>query len=233
MHQSLASSQGLAWDRSTRSEMNAMPQDCSGEGGADQTMRHRVLLVGGVVVMGAYVLLMSVLVQRSPKAPDLLQAIVSPAVVEAPGPLAAAEQGRLYVPVYSSIAAGGGATRLDLTATLSVRNLAPSASLVIERVDYHDTDGVLVPSYLAAPQTLAPLGTLEVVIADKDARGGTGAKFLVDWAAPSGAPAPLAEAVMIGIYGTHTSALLRLCASVEPRARAPGIRLRVVPDARL
>src|SRR5687767_3974946 len=134
---------------------------------------------------------MSVLVQRAPKAPDLLQAIVSPAGSDAPGPLAATEQGRLYVPVYSSIAAGGGATRVDLTATLSVRNLAPSASLVIERVDYRDTNGVLVRSYLVSPQTLPPLGTLEVVIADSDVQGGTGAKFLVDWAAPPAAPAPL------------------------------------------
>jgi hypothetical protein len=89
---------------------------------------------------------------------------------------------------------------------------------VIERVDYHDTDGVFVRSYLSAPQTLAPLGTLEVVIADKDARGGTGAKFLVDWAAPPGAPAPLAEAVMIGIYGTQGFSFV---SPGRPAPRAP------------
>lgn len=180
-----------------------MPQDRSGEGGADQAVRLRVLLIGGVVVIAGYVLLMSVLVQSAPKAPDFLQAIVSPAGADASGQLGATAQGRLYVPVYSSIAAGGGATRIDLTATLSVRNLAPSESLMIERVDYHDTNGVLIRSYLVVPQTLPPLGTLEVVIADKDVRGGTGAKFLIDWSAPPGVPPPATEAVMIGLYGTH------------------------------
>lgn len=180
-----------------------MPQDNPVEGGSDQTVRLRVLLLGGFVMIAAYVLLMGVLVRRAPKAPDLLQALVSPAGAEAPGALPASERGRHYVPVYSSIAAGGGTTRIDLTATLSVRNLTPSTLLVVERVDYHDTKGALVRSYLSAPQTLAPLGTLEVIIADKDVQGGTGAKFLVDWAAPPGTPAPLTEAVMIGIHGTQ------------------------------
>jgi len=163
----------------------------------------RALLVGGAAVIAAYVGLMSVLILRAPKAPDLSQAIVSPAEAEAPGPLIAAERGRLYVPVYSNIAAGGGATKVDLTATLSVRNLSPSGILMIERVDYYDTSGALLRAYLEAPRPLAPLGTLEVVIADADVRGGTGAKFLIDWTAGSGVPAPVAEAVMIGLYGAH------------------------------
>ena len=62
---------------------------------------------------------------------------------------------------------------------------------------------MLVRAYLDTPRTLGPLGTFEAVIADKDVQGGTGAKFLVDWAAPAGVPAPLAEAVMIGFSGTQ------------------------------
>jgi hypothetical protein len=180
-----------------------MPQDGSAKNDGDQAPRLRALLVGGGAVTAAYIVLMSVLADREPKAPDLLHAIVSPAEAEAPGPLAAAERGRLYVPVYSSIAAGGDTTKVDLTATLSIRNLSPSATLLVERVDYHDTSGALVRAYLETPRTLAPLGTLEVVIADKDDRGGTGAKFLINWTAGSGVPAPAAEAVMIGLYGAY------------------------------
>lgn len=183
--------------------MDALPRNNSVEGDPDLAWRLRGILIGGLVVIGAYLLLMLSLVQGAPKPPGLLQAIVSPAIPVEPAALTAAERGRLYVPVYSSIAAGGGASRLDLTATLSVRNVVPSASILIERVDYYDTNGALVRSYLAAPQTLAPLGTLQAIIADKDVQGGTGAKFLVDWAATPGTPAPLAEAVMIGIHGTQ------------------------------
>ncbi|GJD97937.1 DUF3124 domain-containing protein [Methylobacterium iners] len=112
-------------------------------------------------------------------------------------------QGRFYVPAYSSIAAGGGATRIDLTVTLSIRNMSQAAPVRIERVDYYGTDGALVRAYLDSPRTLAGLGTLEIVIADKDVQGGTGAKFLVDWSASDGASPPIAEAVMIGFYGAQ------------------------------
>lgn len=113
-----------------------------------------------------------------------------------------AGRGRLYVPIYSSIPAGSGATRIDLAATLSVRNLSARTPLTIERCDYRDGAGKLVRAQIAAPVTIPPLGGFEAVIADKDIAGGVGAKFLVDWSAPAGAPEPLAEAVMIGTYGS-------------------------------
>jgi len=118
-------------------------------------------------------------------------------------PTSLPERGRVYVPAYSSIAAGGGTTKIHLTVTLSIRNLSDNVSLVISRIDYYDTKGVLVRSYLDEPRTLDPLGTAEVIIADRDVHGGTGAKFLVDWSAPTGAPPPLVEAVMIGLYGAQ------------------------------
>lgn len=120
------------------------------------------------------------------------------------GPAAAQQavsRGRLYVPVYSSIAAGSGATRIDLAVTLSLRNLSSRLPVTVERADYRDTAGKLVRAYLAKPVTVPPLGAFEAVIAEKDVAGGSGAKFLIDWSAPDGAPAPIAEAVMIGAVG--------------------------------
>lgn len=125
----------------------------------------------------------------------LALALAAPAFADEPA------RGRLYVPVYSSIAAGSGATRIDMTATLSLRNLSSRHAVTLERVEYRDTAGALVRAYLKAPLAVAPLAGYEVVIADKDLAGGTGAKFLIDWSAPAGAPAPLAEAVMIGSVG--------------------------------
>jgi hypothetical protein len=140
-----------------------------------------------------------------PKVPDIHAAAVfsTSATVDSLDPASLANRGRLYVPAYSSIPAGGGATKVDLTVTLSIRNVSQTAPLLVERVDYYDTTGALVRPFLQGAQTLAPLGTIEVIIADRDVQGGTGAKFLVDWAGPSGSPAPLVEAVMIGILGTQ------------------------------
>lgn len=154
--------------------------------------------------LAAVGLLIGSLVTLATTIPEVRNAIVSPAEAEMPGTAGVPmQQGRLYVPAYSSIAAGGGSTRIDLTVTLSIRNVLQAAPVRIERIEYRGTDGALVRDYLEGPRTLAALGTLEVVIADKDVEGGTGAKFLVDWAAPEGTPAPVAEAVMIGIHGTQ------------------------------
>jgi uncharacterized protein DUF3124 len=70
-------------------------------------------------------------------------------------------------------------------------------------VNYLDTTGALVRQFFDEPRTLAPMGTAEIIIPDRDLRGGTGATFLVDWAGPTASSAPVVEAVMIGSHGTQ------------------------------
>ncbi len=102
--------------------------------------------------------------------------------------------------------------------TLSLRNASATDSLLIERVDYLDTTGALVRQYFDEPRTLAPMGTAEIILPDRDRRGGTGAKFLVDWAGPAASPGPVAEAVMIGLHGTQG---LSFVSPGRPAARSP------------
>ena len=45
-------------------------------------------------------------------------------------------RGRVYVPAYSSLLAGDGKTKLDLSVTLSIHNTSEKGTLVIERIDY-------------------------------------------------------------------------------------------------
>jgi Protein of unknown function (DUF3124) len=111
-------------------------------------------------------------------------------------------RGQFYVPVFSSIRMGGGRTRLDLAVTLSIHNASETEVLVLERVDYFNTAGTLVQSYLARPIAVRQYGTVEVFIAADDVRGGTGANFLVGWAASRPIAEPVIEAVMIGNVGT-------------------------------
>ena len=76
-----------------------------------------------------------------------------------------------------------GKLRADFSVTLSVHNASETRPLVLKRIAYFDTVGKMVESYLKAPVALKPFSTVEVFIPATDVRGGTGANFVVDWAA--------------------------------------------------
>ncbi|MVT78517.1 DUF3124 domain-containing protein [Bradyrhizobium cajani] len=106
--------------------------------------------------------------------------------------------GGFYVPAYSSVAMSQGKLRVDFSVTLSVHNASETQPLVVKRIAYFDTAGKLVESYLKAPVALKPLATVSIFIPTDDVRGGTGANFLVDWAATGEIAEPVAEALMVG-----------------------------------
>jgi hypothetical protein len=109
--------------------------------------------------------------------------------------------GSFYVPVYSSVSMAQGRLRADFSATLSVHNASETRPLVLNRIAYFDTAGKMVESYLKSPVALKPFSTIEVSIAAADVRGGTGANFVVDWAAAGEIAEPVVEALMVGDVG--------------------------------
>jgi hypothetical protein len=109
--------------------------------------------------------------------------------------------GAFYVPVYSSVSMAQGKLRADFSVTLSVHNASEARVLVLKRIAYFDTSGKMVESYLKAPIALKPFSTIEVFIATSDVRGGTGANFVVDWAAAGEMAEPVVEALMVGGVG--------------------------------
>ena len=112
-----------------------------------------------------------------------------------------AVSGAFYVPVYSSVSMSQGRLRADFSVTLSVHNASETRPLVLKRIAYFDTTGKMVESYLKAPVALKPFATVEVSIAANDVRGGTGANFIVDWAASGDIAEPVVEALMVGSVG--------------------------------
>ena len=112
-----------------------------------------------------------------------------------------AVSGAFYVPVYSSVSMSQGKLRADFSVTLSVHNASETRPLVLKRIAYFDTSGKMVESYLKSPVALKPFATVEVFIAASDVRGGTGANFVVDWAAASEIAEPAVEALMVGSVG--------------------------------
>jgi hypothetical protein len=109
--------------------------------------------------------------------------------------------GTSYVPVYSSVSMSQGKLRADFSVTLSIHNASETRPLVLKRIAYFDTSGKMVESYLKSPVALKPFSTIEVFIAANDVRGGTGANFVVDWAATSEIAEPAVEALMVGSVG--------------------------------
>ncbi len=109
-----------------------------------------------------------------------------------------AVSGGFYVPAYSSVAMSQGKLRVDFSVTLSVHNASETQPLVVKRIAYFDTAGKQVESYLNAPVALKPLATVSIFIPTDDVRGGTGANFLVDWAATGEIAEPVVEALMVG-----------------------------------
>nr|WP_246791318.1 DUF3124 domain-containing protein [Bradyrhizobium commune] len=106
--------------------------------------------------------------------------------------------GGFYVPAYSSVAMSQGKLRVDFSVTLSVHNASETQPLVVRRIAYFDTAGKQLESYLKAPVALKPLATVSIFIPTDDVRGGTGANFLVDWAATGEIAEPVVEALMVG-----------------------------------
>src|SRR4029453_36435 len=106
--------------------------------------------------------------------------------------------GAFYVPAYSSVSMSQGKLRADFSVTLSIHNASETRPLVLRRIAYFETSGRMVESYLKAPVALKPFSTIEVFVPTTDIRGGTGANFVVDWAATGEIAEPVAEALLLG-----------------------------------
>ena len=113
-------------------------------------------------------------------------------------------KGTVYVPAYSALRIGGGKAKMDFAVTLSIQNASEDKALVLERIDYFDTAGKLVEKFLAKPVAVKPFGTVEIFVAKDDARGGTGANFVVGWAAAGPIAEPVIETVMISSQGNFS-----------------------------
>jgi hypothetical protein len=106
----------------------------------------------------------------------------------------------VYVPIYSHIYADDRYrdTPFLLTATLSIRNTDPGKPFTLKSVRYYDSKGTLLQSYLDKPMVIEPLGSTRFIVPESESKGGSGAKFLVDWEAASPVVEPIIESVMIG-----------------------------------
>ncbi len=103
----------------------------------------------------------------------------------------------IYVPIYSSVYFKDSTSLYNLTATLNVRNVDRTGDLYLQEIDYYNSKGELVKKFLSKNLKVKPMETFDIVIAENDTTGGTGASFIVKWVSKSNIQSPIVEAVMI------------------------------------
>lgn len=119
----------------------------------------------------------------------------------------------LYLPIYShllhgNVSAGRKPVIYPLSALISLRNTDPRLPIRILSANYYDSRGKLVRSYFSLPQTLPPLGSLELFVERNDLMGGSGANFLITWQAEKPVNPVIAEALHADITGNRTLSFL-------------------------
>ncbi|HNR89435.1 MAG TPA: DUF3124 domain-containing protein [Spirochaetota bacterium] len=119
-----------------------------------------------------------------------------------------------YVPVYSAVHYGDRQHAMNLAVTLAIHNTDLRNAIMITAVDFYDTAGRKLKSYLATPRALNPLETVQYYVRESDTSGGTGANFIVRWRAASGAGAPLVESIMIGTHGQQGISFTSRCVPI-------------------
>lgn len=103
----------------------------------------------------------------------------------------------VYVPLYSHIFTGDRERPLNLAGTLAIRNADLKNGLTLLKVDYYDSNGRIIRSYLTEPTALGPLASRHFFVKEMDKGGGLGACFLVRWRSEGKSVPPLIESVMI------------------------------------
>lgn len=113
-----------------------------------------------------------------------------------------------YVPIYSDIYTDRDNRKVLLSATLSVRNTTLKKSLYINKIDYYDTHGAFVKSYLTKPIEFPAMATLNYIVEKEEDKGGSGANFIIEVEGVDDTVTPVIEAVMIGNFSNKAFSFL-------------------------
>lgn len=112
------------------------------------------------------------------------------------------ENKTFYVPVYSHIYISEE-NYVKMAITLSIRNTDLLQDLYIEAIDYYNTEGKLVKTYITQPHILKAMSSVDFVVDLDDMSGGNGAKFLVKVASKNQTLSPVIQAIMIHSVGNN------------------------------
>ncbi|MFO8083371.1 MAG: DUF3124 domain-containing protein [Desulfobacterales bacterium] len=123
---------------------------------------------------------------------------ISPLPLLADGKIELSTGQTIYVPAYSHIYSGNNERPFLLTVTLSIRNIDPRHKINITKVDYYETQGLILKKFINEPISLNPLESSRYIIPERDKSGGSGANFIVEWKSDRLVNPPIVESIMIG-----------------------------------
>lgn len=109
--------------------------------------------------------------------------------------------GSTYLSIYSQIYSQTEHRTHNLTATVSMRNANKTDTVYINKAEYFDTKGHSIRTYFNKTIFIAPMETVEIIIDERDNKGGTGANFIFDWTKKPESNDPIFEAIMISTSG--------------------------------
>lgn len=78
--------------------------------------------------------------------------------------------------------------------------------MLIKLIDYYDTGGTLIKSYLNTPLELPAMGTLNYIVEKEESKGGSGANFIIEVEGIDETVKPVIEAVMLGNFSNKAFA---------------------------
>jgi len=114
----------------------------------------------------------------------------------------------LYLPIYSYIWHGDrvnedkAPAKTLVSVLVSIRNTSLKIPIRVVSARYYSTEGKLLKEYLPKPTQIGAMGTLELFVERKEAAGGSGANFIIEWESATQTNLPVVEAVHVDIkYG--------------------------------
>ena len=127
----------------------------------------------------------------------------------------------LYLPIYSHIWHGeldnrGEPNKTLVSISVSVRNTDPARTIRVTSAQYYDTAGKKLKEYVPAPKVIQPMGTLELFIPRSDDTGGSGANFVISWAAEAPASPPIVEGVHANLPGGRSIVFITSARPIPP-----------------
>lgn len=110
--------------------------------------------------------------------------------------------GTIYVPTFSQVYVSRG-DQQPLAATLVIHNIDPEHGVTLSQVEFYNSDGELLRSFLDEPVTLKRFQSQNFSIGIHENSGGVGANFIVEWMSEASTIEPIANAIMVGGTGTQ------------------------------
>lgn len=110
----------------------------------------------------------------------------------------------VYVPINSQLFVAGDEKRpIKLSTNLIIRNTDSLTPIKITEINYYNSEGKLITTYLDSSKSINPRASTYILIERRDERADWGAHFIIKWESVKSVTQPLVEVIHAALSGTH------------------------------